>query len=139
MPETTVAAIITRPVADGAELLLVLREGEPFKDHWCLPGGHIDQFERASDAVAREVREETGLQFDGRFMGYQDEVIPERGIHAVVLIFAGSAEGSVAAAPGEIAEVRWFALDEARSLPLAFLHNQILDAYSAALNTGKGS
>ena len=98
-----------------------------------MPGGHIDPFERASDAVAREVMEETGLVFEGRFLGYQDEIIHERQIHAVVLIFVGTATGDLKAAQGEIREVRWFSLDEARNLSLAFMHNAILDAYAAAM------
>ncbi len=133
MSESTVAAIVARIDADTPEVLLALREHDPFKDHWCLPGGHIDPFERASDAISREVLEETGLTFEGRFLGYQDEIIPEQQIHAVVLIFVGTATGDLLAAQGEIREVRWFSLDEARNLMLAFKHNAILDAYAAAM------
>lgn len=44
-PKATVGAIITRTTENGLEVLLTLREIEPFKDHWCIPGGHIDENE----------------------------------------------------------------------------------------------
>ena len=56
-------------------------------------GGHIDRYEPAREAVIREVREETGLEFDGRFLGYVDEIIPERGLHAVAMVFGGGGSG----------------------------------------------
>ena len=50
MPITTVAAIIKN---DKDEILLTRRNVEPFKEQWCLPGGHIDENEKALDAVNR--------------------------------------------------------------------------------------
>src|SRR5689334_9694358 len=42
-------------------VLLVLRDKEPAKDLWSLPGGAIEAGETAEDAARREVEEETGL------------------------------------------------------------------------------
>jgi 8-oxo-dGTP diphosphatase len=67
MPTTTVAALIVASSGNGAQILLTRRAVEPFKDRWCLPGGHIEGYERAHDAIAREVLEETGLTFVPRF------------------------------------------------------------------------
>jgi 8-oxo-dGTP diphosphatase len=72
MPITTVAAIIFPPEPNNAKVLLTQRNIEPFKGQWCLPGGHIDRFEPAGQAITREVKEETGLAFDARFFGYFD-------------------------------------------------------------------
>ena len=131
MPETTVAAIITRAEAGETQILLTRRNVEPFRGQWCLPGGHIDPYEAALSAVIREAREETGLEFEARFWSYFDEIIPVHGIHAVVLAFVGPAVGVEIAQPYEVSEMRWFSLSEARALSLAFLHNEILDAYVA--------
>lgn len=133
MPITTVAAIIKN--AEG-KILLTSRNVEPFKGQWCLPGGHIDQFEPVRDAVIREVKEETGLEFEADFFDYSDEVIVERDIHAVVMVFAGYGLGQITTQESEVSKVGWFSLNEAHSLPLAFEHNKILIAYSLR-STGK--
>lgn len=54
-------AIIERETDSSLEILLQVRSrpGEP--ERWELPGGQIDQFEPVLDALAREIREETGL------------------------------------------------------------------------------
>jgi 8-oxo-dGTP diphosphatase len=130
MPEATVAAIIVRS-DDASRILLTRRNGPPFKGLWCLPGGHIDRFERARVAVIREVREETGLAYDARFFRYFDEIIPQHEIHAVVMAFEGTGTGELVPPEDEVSEAAWFTLEEARVLPLAFTHNEILDAYAA--------
>ena len=130
MPETTAAAILLRP-GDREQVLLARRNHEPFKGYWCIPGGHIEPYEPARAAVRREAREETGLDFDAEFFGYFDEILPERGIHAVVLVFYGEARGEPAAQASEVQALRWFTLDQACALTLAFDHNTILGAFEA--------
>ena len=132
MPETTVAAIITQG-DDATRILLTRRSIPPFEGRWCRPGGHIDRFEAARVAVIREVKEETGLDLDARFFRYFDEIIPQREIHAVVLAFEGMGTGDLVPSDGEVSEIAWFPLEEARALPLAFRHNEILEAYAASL------
>lgn len=132
MSKTTVAAIITAK-DDNTNILLALRNHEPFKGQWCLPGGHIDLYESVQEAIVREVKEEVGLDFDCQFFGYFDEIIPDRYIHAVVMVFVGRTEGTPVLDAAEVADVRWYTLDEARALPLAFRHTEILDAYAARM------
>lgn len=57
-PIRCVGAVITRP--DG-QVLLIKRGNEPGRGLWSLPGGRIEAGESDVIAVAREVREETGL------------------------------------------------------------------------------
>ena len=128
MPITTVAAIIKN---DEDQILLTRRNIEPFKNQWCLPGGHIEDDEKALDAVIREAKEETGLEFEPEFFTYFDEIVPEHDWHAVVLVFAGKGTGGLAAQEREVTDIGWFPLDEARSLLLAFTHNDILNEYAA--------
>ena len=135
MPEATVAAIAIRP-DDPQSILLTRRNIEPFKGQWCLPGGHIDRFEPAEKAVIRELREETGLSFTPRFFGYFDEIIPERDIHAVVMVFVGKVHGDLMPSESEVSEIAWFSLEGARSFHLAFTHNDIVDALVARQEAG---
>jgi 8-oxo-dGTP diphosphatase len=130
MPIATVAAIIKN---EAGKILLTRRNIEPFKGQWCLPGGHIDENENALDAVIREAKEETGLDFEAEFFSYADEIIPEYDWHAVALVFAGQGKGEFTAQEREVADIAWFSLDEARSMSLAFGHNRILDEYASQI------
>ena len=128
MPIATVAAIIKK---ETGEILLTRRNVEPFKGQWCLPGGHIDVNEKTLNAVIREAKEETGLDFQAKFFTYADEIIPEFNWHAVVIVFTGKGTGELALQEGEVTDIAWFSLEKARSLSLAFAHNNILNEYAS--------
>jgi 8-oxo-dGTP diphosphatase len=59
-PETPLVGVGAVVVENG-RVLLVKRGAEPLKGQWSLPGGLIELGESLSEAVIREVREETGL------------------------------------------------------------------------------
>lgn len=121
----TVGAIIKK---DG-KVLLVKRGHEPFKGYWCFPGGHIDFGETAEQAVIREVKEETGLTFKPKFLGYMDEIYPEINWHGEVLIFYGEAIGKEKIDGEEITGIKWFDFNEALKMKLAFDHQKTLEIY----------
>ena len=56
-PVVGVGAVIVR----GDRALLIKRGHEPRKGEWSLPGGLLELGESLTDAVQREIREETGL------------------------------------------------------------------------------
>ena len=55
----SVRALIIR---EGKILMLQRGPAISLPDHWCLPGGRIDEDESPEAACVREVREETGLE-----------------------------------------------------------------------------
>src|SRR2546427_6340645 len=59
-PTVGVGAVIF----DGDRVLLVKRAHDPLKGEWSLPGGAVDRGETLEQAVAREIKEETGLEVE---------------------------------------------------------------------------
>ncbi|MDZ7264408.1 MAG: NUDIX hydrolase [candidate division KSB1 bacterium] len=129
LPVATVGAIITKNENGKQYVLLALRNTEPFKNYWSLPGGHIDRYETAEAAIIREIKEEVGLDLTPRFLFYFDEILPEQNIHAVVNVFAGDARGTIQVAPAEIQAARWVPIHEALQMTLAFFHRDIIQKY----------
>ncbi len=132
MTKATVAAIVTPDDGGLDTILLTKRSIPPFQGHWCLPGGHIDDYETAEEAVVREVLEETGLLFtEPTFLYYFNELFAEYHFHAVALAFYGTGKGTMQLMEEEVAEIAWFSLQEALTLPLAFNHHQIIQRYAS--------
>ncbi len=129
MPKATVGALITRSLELGEEILLTRRAVEPYHGTWALPGGHIEDNETAETAIRREILEEVGLTIEPCFFAYFDEIVVERGIHAVVLIFTAVAK-SAPRALDEVSELGWFTLEEALAVPLAFRHHEVVQAFA---------
>lgn len=122
---STVCAVIER----DRKVLLVKRNTEPFNGYWTLPGGHIDFKETAEQAVIREVKEETGLTFTPKFLGYRDEIYPDINWHGEVLLFHGQTKGKETIDQKEITDIKWIDIDEALNMKLAFEHQKTLKLY----------
>jgi 8-oxo-dGTP diphosphatase len=123
-PLVTVDAI----VADDAGRVLLVRRRYP-PPGWALPGGFVDPGETLETAVARELREETGLDLEAarQFHAYSDPKRDAR--HPIVtVVFTGRATGTLQAGD-DAADARFFPLD---ALPeeMAFDHRAILGEFS---------
>jgi 8-oxo-dGTP diphosphatase len=130
-PNTTVAAIISEFKEGNEYILLTKRKVDPYINKWCLPGGHINKYESAENAVIREVKEETGLDFQLQFYNYFDEIIPGENIHAVVLVFTVISGGTLVRDNSEVSDAKWIFLDDALNYEFAFQHDEILKHYKA--------
>ena len=104
-------------VTDGTRVLVQNRV-DPDWSGYTFPGGHVEAGESFTDAVIREVREETGLTIEApRLCGIKDWP-EEDGSRYIVLLYRADRFSGTLASSGE-GEVSWVELNELRSLPLA--------------------
>lgn len=114
-PVVAVSAVVRR----GDDLLLVRRARGPAAGRWAIPGGRVEPGERLADALAREVREETGLDVEaGELIGV-DERIGE-GEHYVIVCFSATLAdgGGIVRAGDDAAEARWIPAPDVRAYDL---------------------
>jgi ADP-ribose pyrophosphatase YjhB (NUDIX family) len=116
--EVAVGAVVRR----GDEILLVRRGRGTAVGQWAIPGGRVEFGEGLKAAVAREVREETGLDVSvGRFLGWAERMGDDpQPYHYVILDFAAEpVDPHATARPGDDAdEVAWVRADELETYAL---------------------
>ena len=116
-PVVAVGAVLV----DGDRVLLVRRGNPPNQGLWSVPGGRLEPGESLREGVAREVREETGLDVQ---VGPLVEVV-ERidagdppGYHFVILDFLARPLGGELRPGDDASDVRWTRRADWASLPL---------------------
>lgn len=128
----SVSAVVWRVTGARRELLLMRRSDN---GRWGLPGGYVEAGESVSDAVAREVFEETGVKVAvGRLVGiYSDpasqviEYGPGRRVHAVNLCFEAEPVGQgEPSTPEETLELGYFP-PEALPTPFVPIHTRRIE------------
>lgn len=105
-PQLAVSAGIFR---DG-KILLVRRAREPAKGVYTFPGGRVEFGESLTEALAREIREETSLVIDIVGLAGWREALPARtgGYgHFVILPFACRWVAGEVALNDELDDARW--------------------------------
>jgi ADP-ribose pyrophosphatase YjhB (NUDIX family) len=118
-PVVGVGAVVWR----GERVLLIRRGRPPRLGQWSLPGGGQQLGETLVEAVAREVREETGLIVqEVRFLTTVDLIEREADgrirYHYTLVDFTAESPHGEAAAGDDAAAVAWFAVDELAALGL---------------------
>ncbi|MHC4480623.1 MAG: NUDIX domain-containing protein [Planctomycetota bacterium] len=126
---TTDAAVFRIPGDRGLQLLLVKRANPPFKAHWALPGGFVEEDEDLSAACVRELREETGIRPTALFQlgAWGKPGRDPRGRNVSIAYVTGVRPADSEPSSGSDAEAaRWHSMN---SLPtLAFDHKGIVTA-----------
>ncbi|MDA7948439.1 MAG: NUDIX hydrolase [Hyphomicrobiaceae bacterium] len=107
---------VSAAIFHDGKVLLAQRGKPPLTGVWSLPGGHIEVGEKARDAVARELAEETGIVAD--IVGIADvtDVIlrhDDGSVRAqyVITVFYGHWQAGEARAMSDCQAVDWVAPD----------------------------
>jgi len=104
------AAALGVVLNERAEVLMVRRAIQPYRDHWALPAGYQEIDEEPAETVVREVREETGVEIE--ICGLLDLLfVQDPRKPANVAVFLARPVGGALAAGAEETHVDWFALD----------------------------
>lgn len=121
---TADAVVITRDAEP--KLLLIEREGEPFRGCWALPGGFLNMDETTEQCALRELDEETGLSLHGpRLIGCYSAVDRDPRGRTISLAYLLRVDTELpVCGHDDAAMAQWWSLS---ALPtLAFDHAQIV-------------
>jgi 8-oxo-dGTP diphosphatase len=138
-PERPVVGVGGVVVAD--ERALIIRRGsEPLKGEWSIPGGMLEVGETLAAGVARELREETGLQvkvldlievFERIFPGVGAGSRPR--YHFVILDYLCEPTGGELKAGSDVTDVAWVREEELEGYGLSIAATRVLKkAYAMA-------
>ncbi len=115
---------------DEGELLLLKRQNTGFKDgEWGLPAGHVDGEEEIMHAMAREAKEEVGIDLDPTELTLSHVMHRNCGDHERVDFFITSQSwrGTVVnGEPEKCSELMWASLDN--------LPDGVINYYQQAFN-----
>jgi 8-oxo-dGTP diphosphatase len=107
-------------------IVMIERRNPPFG--WALPGGFVDYGESVEQAVVREVKEETNLDFvDFKQFGVYSDPKRDPRFHTVGVVFTGIGKGKLAAGD----DAKTARIVTAGSLPkeIPFDHRKIIGDY----------
>ena len=105
----------------GERILLCHRRPEraSYPDVWDLPGGHVESGETRPSAIARELREELGVEISPP-TGPPFETLRDEALGIELTIWLLDHDGAVRnSAPDEHDELRWVTREHVGSLRLA--------------------
>jgi 8-oxo-dGTP diphosphatase len=118
-------------------VLLVRRGREPSAGQWSIPGGLVKVGETLRDAVAREVREETGLIVKtGALVEVLERIFRDDDgrvrYHYVLADYLCRITGGTLSAGSDADGVRWAQLDELEAIGVAPVTIQVIRKAEAA-------
>jgi 8-oxo-dGTP diphosphatase len=115
-------------VRAGDRILLGLRNKEPNRGRWVLPGGKVEPFESIADAAKREILEEAGLKVEvSDQIGVFEIIVPSKEHRLIVYSWARPVEGEgTLRANSDLSELRFCTRAELADMDLTDICREVL-------------
>lgn len=106
--------IVRALVKNNGRYLLVKRSEDTGFGEWQFPGGHIDN-DTPSNAIKREVREETGISITD-LKRYMEFINPMTKKHTIIYKAFPQNLNQIKPQEGEVSDIGFFYLDEIKQM-----------------------
>lgn len=121
-PDRPIVGVGAVVVKDG-RALVVRRATEPLRGEWSVPGGMLELGEKLREGIAREVKEETGLEVKvGEVLDVFDSIFPDSEgrmqYHYVLIDFLCRPVAGEVCASSDVSDARWVTAEEAEALQM---------------------
>jgi ADP-ribose pyrophosphatase YjhB (NUDIX family) len=127
------------PEDDAGRVLLARRAFDPFQGFWDAVGGFLDEAEHPLAGVRREVREETGLDFEPReLLGIWMGTYGDDRRATLNLFWTGHLGPGTPQPADDVRELRWFGPDELPGPEELAFDGLVADVLAAWVATGQG-
>ncbi len=122
-----VASSVLALIVKKDKVLMVKRARKPYKNTWMFPAGFIDFAEHPEEALAREVKEETGLDIKKTKLLkiYQCKDDPRAMGHIVFCYQVDVKDGRLSTDEDENSDICWFDIDNLPNIGWE-VHNQVI-------------
>ena len=130
-PDAPLVGVGAVAIKDG-KILVVKRAFEPGAGKWSVPGGLVEIGEKLSEACAREMKEETGIEIEVLELINVFDMIDrdESGkirYHYVLADFLAKPVGGTERPSPEVTDMKWVTHQEAKALDLTKTARRALD------------
>lgn len=132
-PEPTVGALIFNPKCE-----ILLARSHKWKNEYVIPGGHIELGEKMTDALKREIKEETNLDiYDIEFFRVAEFIFGTHfweKKHFIFLNFTAKARSGKVLLDSEGQDHIWISPEKALDLPVEPSTKNFIKEYLKATN-----
>jgi ADP-ribose pyrophosphatase YjhB (NUDIX family) len=122
------APAVGAAIVDGERALVTVRGIEPEKGKLDLPGGFVEVGEHPRDALAREAKEELGVEVEAeeRPMLLAIHTYGANGEYVLAIGFRVRIVSGEPSPADDVAQIRWVSADEVEDLDFAWEHDRAM-------------